>query len=86
MDYRKHLIVRPGRAFRLNDVNPADTGAHESQSDSKAKPEIHRYVTRMEELQYLLYADGKQSLLVVLQGLDAAGKDGVIRHVFSGPQ
>jgi PPK2 family polyphosphate:nucleotide phosphotransferase len=35
-------------------------------------------------LQYLLYADGSQSLLVVLQALDAAGKDGVIRHVFSG--
>lgn len=84
MDYRKHFIVRPGRAFRLNDVNPADTCAHESHS--KAKPEIHRYVTRMEELQDLFYADGKQSLLVVLQGLDAAGKDGVIRHVFSGPR
>lgn len=38
----------------------------------------------MDRLQYLLYADGNQSLLVVLQGLDAAGKDGVIRHVFSG--
>jgi PPK2 family polyphosphate:nucleotide phosphotransferase len=38
----------------------------------------------MEKLQYLLYADGSQSLLVVLQALDAAGKDGVIRHVFSG--
>jgi PPK2 family polyphosphate:nucleotide phosphotransferase len=38
----------------------------------------------MAELQALLYADGKQSLLVVLQALDAAGKDGVIRHLFSG--
>jgi PPK2 family polyphosphate:nucleotide phosphotransferase len=38
----------------------------------------------MDMLQYLLYADGSQSLLVVLQALDAAGKDGVIRHVFSG--
>jgi PPK2 family polyphosphate:nucleotide phosphotransferase len=38
----------------------------------------------MDKLQYLLYADGNQSLLVVLQALDAAGKDGVIRHVFSG--
>jgi len=38
----------------------------------------------MDKLQYLLYADGDQSLLVVLQALDAAGKDGVIRHVFSG--
>jgi hypothetical protein len=36
----------------------------------------------MEKLQYLLYADGSQSLLVVLQALDAAGKDGTVRHVF----
>ena len=38
----------------------------------------------MDKLQYLLYADANQSLLVVLQALDAAGKDGVIRHLFSG--
>jgi polyphosphate kinase 2 (PPK2 family) len=38
----------------------------------------------MEKLQYLLYADSSKSLLVVLQALDAAGKDGVIRHLFSG--
>jgi polyphosphate kinase 2 (PPK2 family) len=38
----------------------------------------------MDQLQTLLYADGDQSLLVVLQALDAAGKDGVIRHLFTG--
>ena len=38
----------------------------------------------MEELQYLMYAENKHSLLIVLQGLDAAGKDGVVRHVLSG--
>ena len=38
---------------------------------------------RIGKLQYLLYADGNQSLLIVLQALDAGGKDGVIRHVFS---
>jgi PPK2 family polyphosphate:nucleotide phosphotransferase len=47
-------------------------------------PEIQKNAARMDKLQYLLYADGSQSLLVVLQALDAAGKDGVIRHVFSG--
>ena len=46
--------------------------------------EIREQVERMDRLQYLLYADARQSLLVVLQGLDAAGKDGVIRHLFSG--
>jgi PPK2 family polyphosphate:nucleotide phosphotransferase len=47
-------------------------------------PKIQENITRMDKLQYLLYADGNQSLLVVLQALDAAGKDGVVRHVFSG--
>ena len=52
-----------------------------SQSHEKALPEIQKHVERMDKLQYLLYADGNQSLLVVLQALDAAGKDGVIRHI-----
>ena len=49
-----------------------------------ALPEIQKHIDRLGKLQYLLYADGNQSLLVVLEALDAAGKDGVIRHVFSG--
>ena len=52
--------------------------------NEKAMPKIQEHVARMDKLQYLLYADGDQSLLVVLQALDAAGKDGVVRHVFSG--
>jgi len=58
------------------------TGGHETHQ--KAQPEIDKHVERMGKLQYLLYADGNQSLLVVLQALDAAGKDGVIRHLFTG--
>ena len=38
----------------------------------------------MDELQYLMYAENKHSLLIALQGLAAAGKDGVVRHVFTG--
>jgi PPK2 family polyphosphate:nucleotide phosphotransferase len=45
-------------------------------------PEIQTHAERMARLQYLLYADGNQSLLIVLQALDAGGKDGVVRHVF----
>jgi polyphosphate kinase 2 (PPK2 family) len=66
----------------LAKIDPSQTGAHESHK--KAEPEIGEHVERIDKLQYLLYADGDQSLLVVLQALDAAGKDGVIRHVFSG--
>src|SRR5271157_5852614 len=82
MDYRKNFMVEPGAKVRLSKIDPSYKGKHESHEE--AAPEILKHVERMDKLQYLLYADGSQSLLVVLQALDAAGKDGVIRHVFSG--
>ena len=81
MDYRKTFVVKPGSKVHLAKIDPSYAGKHESQE--KALLEIQKHVERMNKLQYLLYADGNQSLLVVLQALDAAGKDGVIRHVFS---
>ena len=82
MDYRKQFFVSPGEKLRLAAIDPAHTGGHVSSEE--ALPEIQKNVGRMAELQALLYADGNQSLLVVLQALDAAGKDGVVRHLFSG--
>jgi polyphosphate kinase 2 (PPK2 family) len=82
MDYREKLVVEPGSPVRLSEIDALYTGKQESQE--QALPEIQAHVKRMGEPQYLLYADNDQSLLVVLRGLDAAGKDGVIRHVFSG--
>ncbi|MFZ2137529.1 MAG: polyphosphate kinase 2 family protein [Xanthobacteraceae bacterium] len=82
MDYGKKFIVEPGTKVRLSKVDPSYTGKHETHE--KAVPEIQANLERLGKLQYLLYADGSQSLLVVLQALDAAGKDGVIRHVFTG--
>jgi PPK2 family polyphosphate:nucleotide phosphotransferase len=82
MDYRKNFMVEPGAKVRLSKIDPSYTGKHETQE--KAAPETSKHIERMAKLQYLLYADGNQSLLVVLQALDAAGKDGVIRHVLSG--
>jgi len=82
MDLRQKFMVEPGAKVRLSDIDPSYTGKHESRE--KAAPEIAKHVQRMDKLQYLLYADGNQSLLVVLQALDAAGKDGVIRHLISG--
>ena len=81
MDYRKRFIVKPGARVRLGKLDPAFKDQHES--PERAAPEIQKHVERMAKLQYLLYADGRQSLLVVLQALDAGGKDGVVRHVFS---
>lgn len=82
MDYRKKFCVEPGEKVRLAKIDPSYTGKHELHK--KAEPDILKHVERIEELQYLLYADASQSLLIVLQALDAAGKDGVIRHLFSG--
>ena len=82
MDCREKFIVEPGKKVRLSDIDPSFSGKHESHEE--ALPEIQKHVQRMAELQYLLYADGDQSLLIVLQALDAAGKDGTIRHLFTG--
>lgn len=82
MSYRTRFVVAPGSRVRLDRIDPWFSGRHESHAH--AKPEIARHVARMDRLQYLLYADGEQSLLVVLQALDAGGKDGVIRHLFTG--
>jgi len=81
MDYRKTCIVAPGAKVRLSEIDPSSTG--KQASHEAALPEIQNHVERIEKLQYLLYADGRQSLLVVLQAADAAGKDGVIGHIFS---
>ena len=82
MDYRKKFIVEPGAKVRLSKIDASYTGKDETHE--QALPEIQTHVERMDKLQYLLYADNHQSLLVILQALDAAGKDGVIRHLFSG--
>jgi PPK2 family polyphosphate:nucleotide phosphotransferase len=82
MDHRKKFLVEPGAKVRLAKIDASYTGKHASHKN--AEPEIREHVERMDRLQYLLYADASQSLLIVLQGLDAAGKDGVIRHLFSG--
>jgi PPK2 family polyphosphate:nucleotide phosphotransferase len=81
MDYRKKFVVEPGAKVRLGKIDPAFTGKHESRET--ALPEIQENVDRLARAQYLLWADGQRALLVVLQALDAGGKDGVVRHVFS---
>jgi PPK2 family polyphosphate:nucleotide phosphotransferase len=81
MDYRKQFLVDPTKQLLLGDINPNNTG--DLASKSAATDLTNQYREQMEAEQFLLYADGRQSLLVVLQALDAAGKDGVIRHVFS---
>ena len=79
MDFRKQFAVSPGKKLKLATIDPAQSGGQ--LSNEAALPEISKYVTRMAEMQALLYANADQSLLVVLQALDAAGKDGVADDV-----
>lgn len=82
MDYGKKFMVKPGSKVRLGKIDPSYTGKHASRVTAIA--ETAKQVERMDRLQYLMYAGATRSLLIVLQGLDAAGKDGVIRHLFTG--
>src|SRR5271170_735751 len=81
MDYRKEFRVDPGDKVKLNKRDPAYTGKHHSEDD--AKELIDTYHKKLARQQGLLYAEHKHSILVVLQALDAGGKDGTIKHVFS---
>jgi PPK2 family polyphosphate:nucleotide phosphotransferase len=81
MDYRKEFRVHPGAKVKLNKLDPAYTGKHHAEGD--AKLELEAYRKKLFRQQGLLYAEHKHSILVVLQALDAGGKDGTINHVFS---
>lgn len=80
MDIGK-LRAAPGAKFRLEDFSPGDT---HGVSKTHAGKEMAAHVEKLASLHDLLYAEHKRSLLVVLQGMDAAGKDGTIKHVMSG--
>lgn len=76
-----HLRVEPGEPARLVERDTADTlGLHKAEALRRTE----RLRERIDELQYLLHAEARRSVLLVLQGLDASGKDGVIRSVFDG--
>src|SRR5450631_3075079 len=77
----KELLVRPGSRIKLAEVDPSDTHGFDK-ADSSGH--LEKNLARLSVLQYLLYAEGRRSLLVVLQGIDAGGKDGTIQHVMSG--
>src|SRR6202521_4915043 len=79
MDLSKHCIVRPGSKLRLKDRDSSDTFGNKRDDKAHAKT-----LARLREFQHLLYADKRHALLIVLQGMDASGKDGTIRHVMSG--
>ncbi|MCS7060028.1 MAG: polyphosphate kinase 2 family protein [Anaerolineae bacterium] len=75
--------IQPRARVDLSRYDPADTHLYAGRKDD-AKQELDTLANRLEVLQELLYAENKHKLLIVLQGMDTSGKDGVIRHVFEG--
>jgi PPK2 family polyphosphate:nucleotide phosphotransferase len=78
----KPFRVTNGDKFRLKDFDPADTNGVKSKEH--AETILERRVGLLSQMQEKLYAQDRWALLVILQALDAAGKDGVIKHVMSG--
>jgi PPK2 family polyphosphate:nucleotide phosphotransferase len=81
MDFRKKLLVQPGKTVRLKDIDPDFHGGIKSEQD--AQPLLDRYKQKLTDMQRLFYGDRNHALLIVLQGIDGAGKDGTCWHVIS---
>ncbi|MEO2039391.1 MAG: polyphosphate kinase 2 family protein [Martelella sp.] len=79
MDFRKKLAIEPGSTVSLADIDPHQDGGIESKEEGKEK--LSGILDEITPLQEMLYAEKKHALLIVLQGIDAAGKDGVCWHV-----
>jgi PPK2 family polyphosphate:nucleotide phosphotransferase len=78
---RDRLRVKPGSHVDLSRWDADDDFGYDRDD---ADEEVARDLVRLENLQERLYAESKQSLLIVLQGIDAAGKDGTVKHVMTG--
>ena len=84
MNFKKwdDYIVKPGIRIRLDKI-PSDV-PHDSADKEKARKALKEYRRQIDELLRVLSIENKRSLLVVLQGMDASGKDGAVRRVFTG--
>jgi len=78
----KPYRIEDGKKFRLKDFDPNDT--HDLKSEEYAKELLEKGIQHMAELQDKLYAQDAWAVLLIIQAMDAAGKDGVIKHVMSG--
>jgi len=76
--------ITEGDTFRLKDIDPDDTAGMEAADKLRAKEGLHSDVLALAELQDMLYAQDRWAVLLIFQAMDAAGKDGAIKHVMSG--
>jgi PPK2 family polyphosphate:nucleotide phosphotransferase len=83
-EWSRPFRVADGSGFRLRDFNPGDTLAFEAEDKPVAKEALEIGVNALAEYQEMLYAKDSWSLLLIFQAMDAAGKDGAIKHVMSG--
>jgi PPK2 family polyphosphate:nucleotide phosphotransferase len=74
--------ITDGKGFRLKDFDPADTGQVRSKTHAEAA--LQQGIDQLRDLQDKLYAQDQWAVLLILQGMDAAGKDSTIKHVMSG--
>jgi PPK2 family polyphosphate:nucleotide phosphotransferase len=79
----KHCRIDKPEKFKLADFDPAETFGLPTDIE-QVRAVLADGVERLEDMQERLYADGRWAVLIVLQGMDAAGKDGVIKHVMAG--
>lgn len=79
---KQPLIPPIGKKIKLSDYDPGYAGGFKDKTE--VEETLKRDLQRLDELQDILYAGGQYGLLVILQGMDTAGKDGLIRHVFKG--
>ena len=83
-EFARPYRVTKGEGFRLSEVDPSDTAQLESEDAERAREVLKEGIELLAELQDMLYAQDRWSLLLIFQALDAAGKDGTIKHVMSG--
>ena len=82
--FAKPYCVTNDKKFRLQDFDPDDTSKATSEDKPRAKELLETGIQALAELQDVLYAQDRWSVLLIFQAMDAAGKDGVIKHVMSG--
>jgi PPK2 family polyphosphate:nucleotide phosphotransferase len=76
--------VSSGKGFRLKDIDPGDTGTLGREDKPRAKEALKLGIEHLAALQDMLYAQDRWAVLLIFQAMDAAGKDGAIKHVMSG--
>lgn len=83
-EFTKAYRVENGKKFKLSDFDPTDTGKLTKEDKEDSQELLQLGVTAISQLQEKLYAEAEWALLMILQAMDAAGKDSAIKHVFSG--